>query len=186
MLLVRRTSLRWAVKTHYMVELKGVEINGSTFSCEGDQLACLIEAVAPAIGECVWFASDLSDQIDGSILIPEGERMPQLIGDTVTTTTWLKQVSQFVWAVFLAVPVETLPVAWIDDVWAETAPFRDIGSARLEIRCFDGSHIYAFAPEPGLIQLLVEHFRVEVQTPGTSSWSQSYWRAENGEAADTD
>ncbi len=96
--------------TRYVVQLKGHAINGSPFSCEGEQIALIVETLGDSIEQCVWFVSDIDDQRGGPRLFAEGVKNPALVGDRDETVAFLRQVVQFIWAVFLAVPVDHLPV----------------------------------------------------------------------------
>jgi hypothetical protein len=150
-------------ETRYVVQRNGREINGSKFSCEGEQIALIIEAFGELVRQCVWFVSDIDEQIDGPRLFPEGVKIPVLVGDRAETVAYLRQVTQFVWAVFLAVPVDRLPVQW-GEVWAESEPFQDIGDAIVEICAFDSSFIQVYARDAAILEPIVARFGGEILT----------------------
>jgi len=151
-------------KTKYVVQLKGYEINGSTFSCEDEQIALVIEALGDTVQQCVWFVSDIDEQIDGPRLSPEGVKIPVLVGDHHETVGFLRQVSQFFWAVFLAVPIGCLPVQWIG-IGAEDELFRDIGDAIVELCAFDSSFIQVFARDAAILEPIIACFGGKIRTP---------------------
>ncbi|MGI8687328.1 MAG: hypothetical protein ACR2M3_02015 [Thermomicrobiales bacterium] len=149
-------------ETKYVVQLKGHEINGSKFSCEGEQIALVIETLGDTVQQCVWFVSDIDDQIDGPRLFPEGVKIPVLVGDHHETVDFLRQVSQFFWAVFLAVPIGCLPMQW-GEIWAESEPFQDIGDAIVEICAFDSSSIQVYARDTAILEPIIARFGGEIR-----------------------
>lgn len=149
--------------TRYVIQLKGHQINGSMFSCEGSQIALIIEAFGEIVQQCSWFVSDIDDQIDGPRLFPENVKIPALIGGRDEIVRFLRRVSQFVWAVFLAVPVDSLPVQW-GEIGAEDVLFRDIGGAIVEIRAFDSSFIQIYARDAAVLEPIIARFGGEIRT----------------------
>jgi hypothetical protein len=156
-------------KPWYVAWLRGQTINGSRYSCEGEQIAAIIACIAPVLPECVWFVADI-EQVDGPRRFPEDVTTPAPIGNTEETIDWLRQVPQFVWGSFLAVPTHHLPVSW-PAVRSEDIPFHDIGAALIEVIAFDSSEMHAYAAIQDYLEPLADRFGAAIQTAADEPWA---------------
>lgn len=134
-------------RPRYAMVLKGNQIDGDASNCTGEQIAVVMDAIGRTATACVWFGSDVESTSGQSFAIPIERNIPAFIGDTDSATTFVREVDQFIWAVFLFVPTTRLPSHWpemrAEGVGAEW--FRDIGDAVVEVRAFDSSALMIFA-----------------------------------------
>jgi hypothetical protein len=156
-------------KPSFVARLDGSEINGSRFSCEGEQIAAIVACIASAPHECIWFAVDI-EQVDGPRRIPDGMTIPTRIGDTPEMLAWLRSVPQFARGSFLAVPADRVPAAW-PAIRSEDIPFHDIGEAVVEIIAFDSSEMHVYAVIADYLEPLAERFGAAGQMPTDEPWA---------------
>jgi len=133
--------------------------------CTGIQIAAVVREINSMVTDCVWFGSDVEEQIDG----PEitgliGAKVPVLIGNAEVAVTFFKTVAQFVWGVFLGVPGGNIPAQW-QEIYTEDEMFRDIGGAVVEIRAFDTAYLLIFAVEIRHIEALHKKYGGEIILP---------------------
>jgi hypothetical protein len=130
---------------------------GDQFVGTTDQLRTLLDFVATSLDDCDWYVGHV-ELTDLRFAAFEGWT-PQRVGNIEALLRLLAPDAQFIWGVFLALPTSVAQPDWPEAISTEDARFRDIGSARLEIRAFDTTVWELYSSDAGLMQRVAEKFR---------------------------
>jgi hypothetical protein len=144
----------------YQLQLTSEHFNDQ-FVGTGLQLRQLLGHLGASVQDCVWYGAD----IEATGMRHEALKgwVPQRIGSIDELWAASMAVDQFIWGVFLALPVAVGLPDWPAEVGAQDPAFRDIGSARLEVRAFDTSWWDVYSSDSVLMQRLAGEFGVAVK-----------------------
>jgi hypothetical protein len=149
----------------YVLRLNGQQINGSSYSCTGEQLALVICSLQPNTEDCTWFITDL--EVTGSTLhldLSIAEHRIIYGGNTEDLIKLVGPTPQLLSGVFLSVPKVSAPISWGESFYTDDPPFRDIGPARFELRVFDTTYIEIYAHSYNNLEAVASQFKGQIIT----------------------